>query len=110
MLKIKDQQILRDKRDKNFLKTLSKTFKIQEQESLKNILKNINKNLLSSRSEQEIERRKKRLNYLNNYKLNSIIKRTQRNFNNSTSLNRDKCNNRDKQNRANINLKNFKKN
>ncbi len=77
---------------------------------LKKILKNINKNLSFLESKQEIKKQRKRLSYLNNYKLNSIVKRMQRNFNNLTSFNRNKRNNRDKQSYININLKDCKKN
>jgi len=65
---------------------------------------------LSLRDEQEVNRQRKRLNYLNNYKLNSIIKYTQYNFDNLTNFNRDKCDNRDKQSYVNINLKDCKRN
>jgi len=48
--KIKDQQTLKNKRSKDFLKTSSRTLRIRRQESLRKILKNINKNLLSSKN------------------------------------------------------------
>jgi len=77
---------------------------------LKKILKNINKNLSLLESKQEIKKQRKRLSYLNNYKLNSIVKRMQCNFDNLTSFNRNKRKNRDKQSYININLKDCKKN
>jgi len=76
---------------------------------LKKILKNINKNLLLLKEKQKIKRQKKKLNYLNNYKLNLIIKRIQYNFNNLTNFNKDKRNNCNKQSCTNINLKNCEK-
>ena len=45
--KAKNKQILRDKQDKNLLKTFLRIFKVRRQESLKEILENVNKNLLS---------------------------------------------------------------
>jgi len=44
---------------------------------LKNILKNINRNLLLLKEKQEIKRQKKKLSYLNNYKFTLITKRYQ---------------------------------
>jgi len=87
----------------------SKIFRIRRQELLKNILKNINKNLLLLKSKREIERQKKRLSYLNNYKLSSIVKRTQYNFDNSINFNKDNRDNRNKQSYININLKDCKR-
>ncbi len=89
---------------------LSKIPRIKRQKLLKKNLKNINKNLLLLREKQEIKRQKKRLSYLNNYKLNSIIKYMRYNFNNSTNFNKDKCDNCNKQSCININLKNCEKN
>ena len=87
-----------------------KTLKIRRQKLLKKISKNINKNLLLSKKKQEIKRQRKRLIYLDNYKLNSIIKCAQYNFNNLTSFNKNKRDNRNKRNCKNINLENCKKN
>jgi hypothetical protein len=77
---------------------------------LKDILKNINKNLLLLRDKQKIKRQRKRLSYLNNYKLSSTIKCAQCNFNNLTNFSRNKYDNCDKQSCTNINLRNCKKN
>jgi len=76
---------------------------------LEKISKNINKNLLLLREKQKIKRQKKRLSYLNNYKLSSIAKPIQCNFNNLISFNKDKRNNCDKRNCTNINLEDCKK-
>ena len=59
---------------------------------------------------QKIKRQKKRLSYLNNYKLSLTIKCTQCNFNNSTNFNRSKCDNCNRQSCTNINLKDCKRN
>jgi len=61
------------------------------------------------RDEREIKRQNKRSNYLNNYKLNSIAKRTQRDFDNLINFNRDNRDNRDKRNYTNINLRDRKR-
>lgn len=61
------------------------------------------------RDKREIKRQRKRSSYLNNYKLNSIVKRARRNFDNLTNFNRDKRDNRDERNRANINLEDRKR-
>ncbi len=81
-----------------------RTLKIRRQESLRKILKNVDKNLLSSKEERKIKRQRKRSSYLDNYELSLIVKRAWRNFNNTTSLNRDERDNRDERNCANINL------
>jgi len=91
------------------LKTLSRILRIKKQKLLKKNLENINKNLLLSKEKQKIKKQRKKLNYLNNYKLSSTIKCVQRNFNNLTNFNRNKRNNRDKQSCTNINLKDCKK-
>jgi len=108
-LKAKNQQISKDERDKNSLKTLLRILKVKRQELLKKILENINKNLLLLRDEREVKRQRKRSSYLNNYKFSLTIKRTRRNFNNLINLNKDNRNNCDKQNCTNINLKDYKK-
>jgi len=75
---------------------------------LREILKKINKNLLLLKDEQEIKRQRKRLSYLNNYKLSLTIKCMQCNFNILTNFNRSKRDNCNKQSCANINLKDGK--
>jgi len=62
------------------------------------------------RKEQEIKRQKKKLSYLNNYKLSLIVKYIQYNFNNLANFNKSKCNNCNKQSCANINLEDCEKN
>jgi len=75
---------------------------------LREILENINKNLLLLKDEQEIKRQRKKSSYLNNYILSLTIKRMQCDFNNLTNFNRSKHDNCNKQSCANINLRDCK--
>lgn len=79
--------------------------RVRRQTSLKKLLAKVERNLSSLRDERDVERQRKRSNHLNDYEFNLTIKCARRNFDNQMSFSEDDCDNRDKRNQINEDIR-----